>query len=667
MAELHKKTAKMKTIKDEIKTIIIVMLAVSLVLTGSISTVLNFSTLNQTLRRSMSETAFVAADQVYYNLTTIANPVQVIGSITRLASNTATAEQKQEILDRFKKHYGWETLHITDEKGNVVNTSLYIGHKDYFQEAINGKVAFSEAENEETGNLVLIVAAPLWKDGLTDTEVVGTVYATVDAKRFTELVAQIKVSENGAAYMIDREGTTIAHANFSLVENESNTINEARTDASLKQLAKLERKMIEGEHGFGKYTYNGVTKYMAYAPIGINGWSIAITAPAGDFTASVNLSVAITVLCLIVMMIIGTKLANNYGNRIGGAVKICTERLKLLAEGDLTTEIPVVHTEDETKILVESTAEIVKTQKTIIGDVQYLLHELAKGNFVVTSKIGQESYVGAYVTILNSMRELRDDMTNTLQAIAEASRQVEKGSEQLADASQDLAEGATKQAMAIDDLLNTVTQVSEQIEKNNQSSDKANEKAKLIGKEADLSEQKMSELTQEMKKIEDTSTQINEIIQEIEDIASQTNLLSLNASIEAARAGEAGRGFAVVAEQIGKLAEQSALSAVNTRRLIEASIEEISKGSKLTTETAEHMERMMSDLNDMVVVIADVREGSNSQTTAIEEIKIEVNQISNVVQSNAAAAQETSATSTELSSQSQFMEELVAKFKLPKK
>ena len=83
-----------------------------------------------------------------------------------------------------------------------------------------------------------------------------------------------------------------------------------------------------------------------------------------------------------------------------------------------------------------------------------------------------------------------------------------------------------------------------------------------------------------MTRINETSKNIENIISEIEDIASQTNLLSLNASIEAARAGEAGRGFAVVADQIRQLAEQSTKSAVDTRELIEGSLEEIAEGNK---------------------------------------------------------------------------------------
>ncbi len=661
----QQKGSGMKTIKDQIKRIIVVMLTTSLLLIGIISSVLNYITMHQTLEKSMSETAFVAAEQVNYRLADITNPVEVIGSIARLTSDSVEPEQKQKLLDGYVEHYDWESLHITDDKGDVINSTLSVGDTEYFQKAIAGNVAISEPMySEEAGKWVVVAAAPLWKSGLIDTEVAGIVYAEIDAIVFAELVAEIKISENGAAYIIDNEGNTIAHANFTLVETSSNTIQDAKTDSGLRQLAELEQNMVEGEYGFGKYSYNGTTKYMAYAPVGINGWSIAITAPTSDFNGITILGVVITVVLLIVTLVSATIVANKFGTRIGGAVSVCAQRLKLLAEGDLTTEVPVVDTEDETKILAESTAEIVGTQQTIIGDVRYLLNELAEGNFDVRSRIGQEAYVGAYMALLEAMRALRDDMTETLRSIVDASAQVEAGSVQLANASQDLAEGATEQAGAVDELLDTVTGVTEQVEKNNEAADMAHEKINQISKEADQSEKMMEELTLEMKNIEDTSAEINKIIAEIEEIASQTNLLALNASIEAARAGEAGRGFAVVADQIGKLAADSAQSAVNTKNLIIKSLQEISNGNDITARTTTALGEVIEGIKILADASQETSELSREQAETMAQVRSGIEQIADVVQNNSAAAQETSATSEELLAQSENLKAMVEQFKL---
>lgn len=159
-----------------------------------------------------------------------------------------------------------------------------------------------------------------------------------------------------------------------------------------------------------------------------------------------------------------------------------------------------------------------------------------------------------------------------------------------------------------------------------------------------------------------TSNEIANIISEIEDIASQTNLLSLNASIEAARAGEAGRGFAVVADQIGKLASDSANSAVNTKRLIENSIQEIEKGNEITIKTTKAIETVIEGIRQLAVSTKEISELSDTQADAMKQLELGVEQISEVIQSNSAAAQETSATSEELSAQSEALRELVAQF-----
>ena len=167
-----------------------------------------------------------------------------------------------------------------------------------------------------------------------------------------------------------------------------------------------------------------------------------------------------------------------------------------------------------------------------------------------------------------------------------------------------------------------------------------------------------------MQRISESSMKIENIISELEDIASQTNLLSLNASIEAARAGEAGKGFAVVADQIRKLAEQSAASAVSTRELIQGSIHDVEDGNKAVALVSETLDEVIKGINAIADTSKSLSENSQSQATAMEQAEQGVNQISEVVQSNSAMAQETSATSEELSAQAETLDNLVKQFKL---
>ena len=181
---------------------------------------------------------------------------------------------------------------------------------------------------------------------------------------------------------------------------------------------------------------------------------------------------------------------------------------------------------------------------------------------------------------------------------------------------------------------------------------------------ANTSRTGMNELIHAMDNITETSKEIENIIAAIEDIASQTNLLSLNASIEAARAGEAGRGFAVVADQIGKLANDSAQSAISTKELIVKSLEEIEKGNKIVHETMETIGNILESMETFADSANGAAEASRSQADMLEQIEQGIEQISTVVQSNSASAQETSATSEELFAQSESLKGLVSKFKI---
>ncbi len=333
-----------------------------------------------------------------------------------------------------------------------------------------------------------------------------------------------------------------------------------------------------------------------------------------------------------------------------------------IAAGDFEIGAPY-ESEDELGSLSDSFETAAGILKKVVTDLYDIVEQFSKGNFDVHSSC-PEAYVGQLRNVLDELDEMVNKVSETMNGIQGSSEQVSAGSNQLAVSAQDIAEGATNQAAAVEELVATVEEVTTQVLENTKSTDIVHDKAKQVGIEAANSQRKMDELVDAMKKIDTTTQNIEKIIADIENIASQTNLLSLNASIEAARAGEAGRGFAVVADQIRQLAEESANSAVESKKLIEESMNEVEVGNRVTKETNDAMQKVMNELDQIIQEVANIRTASDRQAVSVSNIKKGVEDINDVIQSNSAAAEETSATSEELSASATTLNELLEHFKL---
>ena len=375
------------------------------------------------------------------------------------------------------------------------------------------------------------------------------------------------------------------------------------------------------------------------------------------------------VLGVLVLVIIGgsiitsKRIGAKIADQIEKPIADLAERLKRFSQGDLDSPFPEQNNEDEVAFMNDVAKEMAANLNLIISDLSRLMSLMADGNFAISTEI-EDKYVGKFVELLESIRNMNRKMDSTLRHVEESAEQVTAGSENLAQSAQDLAEGATEQAGAVEQLQATMSTITEQVADTVNNLNDTSKKAESYAKSADSSKTDMRELMEAMQRISETSKKIENIISDIESIASQTNLLSLNAAIEAARAGEAGKGFAVVAEQIRMLADESAKSAVDTRTLIEGALNEIEEGNQVAQKAADSMETVVQGINDISDTSKMLSENSNQQIAALREAEKGVEQISEVVQSNSAASEECSATSEELSAQAEAMNEMTAQFVL---
>ncbi len=656
-----------ETIKGKITMSVLAMVSIPLMILGIFTSVLNSHSTNSTLERNMKATVKVAAERVEWEMTSYQNIAEDLGVMARLSSEEVSLEEKQKILDERVKANELTRGNILDKNGISIFSGEDYSDREYFKKAMGGESCVSEPlTSKTTGKTSIIIAAPMWEDGVLGTQVVGVVFLVPEETFLNDIMVSTNVSENGSAYMVDKDGAVIAHKDMELVEKKENSILDAETDPKLKSLAKLEKKMIAGETGFGMYRYGGMKKIMAYAPVeNTNGWSIAITAPLSDFNLETIVGIVLTMVIVIAAIAFSVSIVKKLAENIGTPIRRCAERLEGLARGDLHTPIPQIESRNEIGTLLKASEVLLEEFGEIIGDIKYLLGEMSVNNFDVRSK-ATDYYVGDFEEILLAVRKINYSLSGTLGHIRESADQVGLGSSQMAESGQSLAEGATDQAASIEELLATVNNVAEQVERNTRNAVTTSKKADEIGDQARASNEHILEMTSAMGKISETSREISNIIQTIEEIADQTNLLSLNASIEAARAGEAGRGFAVVAGEIGHLANLSAEAVEDTRRLIEAAASEVEKGNVIAGQTAEALQSVIEGMEEIVKAVEAVADNSNEQNNSMKQINMAIEQISEVVQSNSAAAEESSATSEELSAQAIELNDMIEQFKLRK-
>lgn len=331
-----------------------------------------------------------------------------------------------------------------------------------------------------------------------------------------------------------------------------------------------------------------------------------------------------------------------------------------IAEGNMKTQI-TYQSRDEMGTMAKLIQKTNQLQNDILADVMEKLTRISQGD--VNIRLDKD-YPGDYGVLRRTIEETVYALNRTLSIIEEAADQVRGGSSQVAAGAQDLAAGASAQASTVEQLSTAAEMVAAQAAENVNNVKTAAHYVKAAGTGVLLGNEHMQQLSDTMTSISASSNQISSITKVIEDIAFQTNILALNASVEAARAGAAGKGFAVVADEVRNLAGKSAAAAKQTAELIEASVQTVGKGSKITAKTAEILRDVAEKTHLVNDSILKIDKASQEQAGAIEQIRQGIAQVSAVVQTTAATAQENSATSEEMSAQASALREEVGKFQL---
>ena len=362
--------------------------------------------------------------------------------------------------------------------------------------------------------------------------------------------------------------------------------------------------------------------------------------------------------------VVTTMIGKIITNSITEPVKQIDAAVASLRKGELSNvEMLTYESEDELGDTIKNLKEAMGILADYVSEISMEVKAIAQGDL---TRNGNDitDFLGDFSELKVSLLYILKRFNSTLTEISNLAEQVSSNSSEVENASKSLADGATEQAGVIEELNATIDTVVDMAEDTAKETQNASARVKASANKANEEKEKMNELLTEMEHITEISKEIGNIITDIEDIASQTNLLSLNASIEAARAGEAGKGFAVVADQIGKLAADSAKSAVNTRDLIDKTLVEIEKGNTITRTTADAFNQIIADMESFAELAENTMEKANSQAESLEQIGQGIEQLSGVVQGNAASSEENTAISINLAEGAAKMHDRVNIFKL---
>lgn len=627
-------------------TVVALLVAVCMV-----SYMANNKIMDSMLDSSFGSSADLAANHISSQLADYMNIANVVGKESVIA--TGTDEERSTAIDAYAEEYGFTSGNILDTSGVSIKDGTDFSEREYFQKALKGETNISDITlSKYTNTYGFSIAAPVY-----DGEVIkGVVYFRADIDFMLNIIDKIQISDNSYAYLVDGNGYVIAHKDESLI----NTFNLGEE----KNFKNLYQALQNGEIGNDSYDYQGETISCGFSPVeNTNGWSIVIAAPESDFLgmaqSMLKQMVLVDILAIIISILVSVFLAGYISKSLEKVKKLLVQ----ISVGNLSDKVQKSHSRDELGELQNTAAKLQDTLSQVIGQSNEILGQISR--YDLTS-MDMRKFPGEFNTLSESVNSIKSILNNLIVQVQEAASNVGVGSSEIADATNALSQGTVSQANSIQKVVMDIENVAGQTERNSENESVVQRKLQNLNDQIQNSDVQMTELRKVVQEIEEMSSDVQKIVGTIDSIAFQTNILALNASVEAARAGENGKGFAVVADEVGNLAAKCGESSKKTAELIESCIASISKAKICAESTFTSLSHIVADSAEISAAFSEISGATSEQAQMANSIKSEVANISDVVQTNTATAEETAASTQVLSEEAQNLSSLVQQFKVNK-
>ena len=538
--------------------------------------------------------------------------------------------------------------------GIDVPEGLIVTERDWYKAAVaaDGKMICTDPYiDANTGSLVVTVAKIIKKGS----ELFCVVGADVTIDELVAKCSEFKIYDNSYTFLVSTAGDFIVHENAGFLPTAAD--GEAKF-VNVADVPQYSGKNITADSVVKIKDYNNKTVMVCTSPLS-NGWQLGYSIDYREYSRSLRMLrtvyIAIFVPAILAVIFVGSFILK----KCLKPVKSIHKAIISMESGDLSYA-PDYFGDDILGTLCEALAKTNTALKGYVNDISVNLENMANGNFNVRFSA---DYVGDFSSIKGSIEGIASSMQSVIEGVSTASSQVTIGADSVSETATSLAMGASEQSQTVDELNEIIEHFMTLVSQSVDNADKAKEDSNQTGECIENSNASMKELLDSMEQITEMSTQIEKIVKTIDDIAFQTNILALNAAVEAARAGAAGKGFAVVADEVRNLASKSAEAAKGTTALIQNTTEAVAKGSAIANATAESLDAVTTKSRDVNDLVESISKACDEQRAQISVITDKLGAISDIARKNAATAEESAASSEELSGQARTLDDLMAQFR----